>query len=267
MKRFKQNPLRDIILIVAVAGLSIWIFKTCSGDERMASDLPTYKEVQEIKKQETESGKDFWQMQQRPTERLSSSGIPKSKYDSILAELGLKEKQVQSLTITSGTMQDSLKLTKIQLDQEKNKVWNWEKKLKSGSVLTRTMSEKDSVLHESSDIAVATVDRIEGNGKNKRFYTIFYPLDDNFKFNGASVFRKENKEIKDVLKVNIGAEFQKSFISPNSRIQTDLNLTFFPDGKFAPSAKVGAVYDLNQGLDLFYGARLDWNILRIKNQK
>ena len=129
------------------------------------------------------------------------------------------------------------------------------------------MSEKDSILHESTDVAVAVIDKIEGSGKEVKFYTEFYSLDNNIKFNGASVFRKENTEIRDIIQVDAGTEFQKSFLTPNARVISDVQLSLFPDGQFIPSAKIGGIYDVQNGLDWFWGVRLKYNLFKIRKNK
>jgi hypothetical protein len=91
-------------------------------------------------------------------------------------------------------------------------------------------------------------------------------LDNNIKFNGGSIFRKENKEIKDVLQLDLNAEFQRSFISPDSRIVTDFQLSLFPDGRLVPSARIGALTDLNKNLEYFWAVKLKYNIFKIKNR-
>lgn len=263
----KKFNLRNVILLVVVIAVALLIFKKCfERNNPKVADLPTINEVKELKELKTKTGKSVYQLQHIPTKKIIYSGISKTKYDSILNELEIKEKQVKALTIFTGKIQDSLKLSKLERDELNNKVWKWEKTLASGTKIVRVMSEKDSVLHESSDIKVAFVDKTEGRGKNTKFFTEFFPIDNNIKFNGASVFRKENKEIRDILQVDLNGEFQKSFISPNARFISDVQLSFFPDGKFVPSAKIGGQYDVQNGLDWFWGVRLKFNLFRIKNQ-
>lgn len=257
---------KNILFLIVVVAVALLVFRKCFDDDNpiLVTDLPTMNEVKELNQIKAKNGGVFAEMQVQPTKTIATSGIPREKYDSILNELNVKEKQVVALTLFSGTIKDSLKLTKIEVDEMKNKVWKWEKTLTSGSKIVREMSEKDSVLHESSDIRVAVVDRVEGRGKNTKFFTDFFPLDDNFKFNGASIYRTEKKEIHDILQVDINTEFQKSFLTPNARVISDLQLSILPDGKFVPSLKVGGVYDIQNGLDWFYGVRLKHNLFRIK---
>ena len=264
MEKFK-----NVSLLILAIGITLFIFKECfmnKGNEKIVADLPTINDVKEMKKMESKHGKDFWQMEHLPTKDLQTSGIPAEKYDSIVRELDLKKSQIQSMTIYSATIKDSLKLAKLERDKANHKVWTWEKTLKSGSKIIRTMSEKDSILKESTDLAVAIIDKTEGRGKDRRFYTIFYPMDDNVKFNGSSVFRKENKEIRDVFALSVGTEFRKSFLTPYFENQTDLNLKILPDAKFAPTAKIGVIYDVENGFRTFYGVRVDYNFLRLKTR-
>lgn len=267
----KENvTLKNVLLLIALVAIIILIFKSVfntGGNEKKVTDFPTMNEVEELKELKTKTGMSVFEMQHLPTKTIVNSGIPREKYESILRELQIKENQVRALTLVSGTIKDSLKLTKLELDEAKNKVWKWEKTLPSGTKIVREMSEKDSVLKENSDIAVAVIDKTEGRGKNVKFYTDFYSLDNNIKFNGASVFRKENAEIRDIIQVDAGIEFQKSFLSPNARILSDVQLSFFPDGQFIPSVKVGGLYDVENGLDWFWGVRAKYNLFKIKNNK
>lgn len=260
---------KNILLLIVCVALILLIFKSAFNtgkDQKIVSDLPTMNEVEELNELKTATGMSVYEMQHLPTTKLSNSGIPKKKYDSLLQELNIKENKVRALTLFTGTIKDSLKLSKIELDEAKNKVWKWEKTLASGTKIVREMSERDSVLKESSDIAVAVIDKVEGSGKNARFYTDFYSLDNNIKFNGASVFRKENAEIRDILQVDVGAEFQKSFLTPNARVISDVQLSLFPDGQIIPSFKVGGVYDVQNGIDWFWGARVKYNLFKIKKR-
>lgn len=262
MERFKKNPLRDVILIIVVAAISIFIFKKCFSDERVAADLPTYQQVQVVKQQESKTGVGYAEKEYLPAPTLAASGIPKAKYDSLLNVIGVKEKNVEALTLVAGKFQDSLKLARVERDAANNKVWHWEKTYKSGSKTISKMSEKDSVLHQESDLRVAAIDRKEGN----KYYTDFYPLDDNVKFNGAYVFRKEQKEIKDILQLDVVGGFNKSFVFPKAYGTLETQLIFNPDGKLSPAATVGGIstIDNNFKLDWFYGVKLKYNVFRLR---
>ena len=69
MERFKKNPLRDVILIIVVAAISIFIFKKCFSDERVAADLPTYQQVQDVKQQESKTGVGYAEKEYLPAPR------------------------------------------------------------------------------------------------------------------------------------------------------------------------------------------------------
>lgn len=261
---------KNILLLIVCVALILLIFKSAFNtgkDQKIVSDLPTMNEVEELNELKTATGMSVYEMQHLPTKTIAKSGIPSERYEAVLRELQIKENQVRALTIVSGTIKDSLKLARLERDEFQNKVWKWEKILPSGTKTFRQMSEKDSILHESTDIAVAVIDKVEGSGRKARFYTDFYSLDStNIKFNGASVFRKENAEIRDILQVDVGAEFQKSFLTPNARVISDVQLSLFPDGQIIPSVKVGGVYDVQNGIDWFWGARVKYNLFKIKKR-
>lgn len=261
--------LKNVLLLVVSVALIVLVFKSMfnTGNEKVVADLPTMNEVAELKELKTKTGMSVYEMQHLPTKTIAKSGIPRERYEAILRELQIKENQVRALTIVSGTIKDSLKLARLERDEFQNKVWKWEKTLPSGTKTFRQMSEKDSILHESTDIAVAVIDKVEGSGRKARFYTDFYSLDStNIKFNGASVFRKENTEIRDIVQVDVGSEFHKSFLTPNARVISDVQLSFFPDGQFIPSVKVGGLYDVQNGLDWFWGVRVKYNLFKIKKR-
>ena len=263
----KKSNLENILLLIIAVFLILSFFRKCFDEDNPAvADLPTMNDVKKMNELKSKNGGIFSEMQIKPTTKIQNSGIQVEKYDSILKLLNITKDQVVGLTLFNGKIKDSLSLTRIELDDQKNKVWKWEKTLASGTKIVREMSEKDSVLYENSDIAVAVIDRVEGKGKNAKFFTDFYSLDNNIKFNGGSIFRKENKEIKDFLQFDLNAEFQRSFISPDSRISTDFELSLFPDGRIVPSARIGALTDMNKNLEYFWAVKLKYNLIRIKNR-
>lgn len=263
-----SENLKNVLRLLLLIALALLLFKLSFGtgnDEKMVADLPTINDVKELKEHKTEEKKSFWRMQAQPTKTLAGSGIPRERYDSILNALKIKEKEVTALTITKGVFADSLKLTRLQLDEAKNKVWEWEKIYPSGSRTLAKMSEKDSVLHPQSDVAVAVIEREEGD----KYYLDFYPLDDNFKFNGASVFRKEQKEIRDIMELYVNGTFTKGYyLSEFDRVAAEAGVKFNPDGKFIFFITTGADYYLQTGkVSPFYKAAVQYNLLRWKKRR
>ena len=111
------------------------------------------------------------------------SEFRKSEIDSLRKALDLERAdKINAITEMRGVLRDSLKMYAVKLDAEKHKVWEWEKKYKSGSVFRATMNEKDSVLIAEADLKLQTADIEEGRGKKKKFYTEFYTPDQNIKF-------------------------------------------------------------------------------------
>ena len=123
------------------------------------------------------------------------SQFDKQEIERLKQALNVKESEIKAITERKGKIRDSVKLLAVQLDAEKHKVWTWEKKYESGSVIKATMSEKDSVLKPEIDLKILTTDHVEKYGflkLKKRYYTDFYTPDQNIQFEGAKVYRKEN---------------------------------------------------------------------------
>ena len=181
--------------------------------------------------------------------------------------LDIKENQILAITEFNATLSDSLKLTKLERDAANNKVWKWEKELKSGSKYTAQMSEKDSVLHLTSlDIKTQTTDYFEGRGKKKKFYTDFYSPDQNITFNGAKTFRVEKKEIKDFLQLDFNTIFQKGFVNKDfDGLSGELELMFNPDGNFKIGIGAGGTYLFEQSKIYPYGQiKTSYNLFRVR---
>lgn len=129
------------------------------------------------------------------TVQNDKSQFDKREIEKLKQALKVKENEIKAITELKGKIMDSVKLLAVQLDAEKHKVWTWEKKYESGSVIKATMSEKDSVLKPEIDLKILTTDYVEKYGflkLKKRYYTDFYTPDQNIQFEGAKVYRKEN---------------------------------------------------------------------------
>ena len=129
------------------------------------------------------------------TVQNDKSQFDKQEIEKLKQALNVKENEIKSITELKGKIRDSVKLLAVQLDAEKHKVWTWQKKYESGSVIKATMSEKDSVLKPEIDLKILTTDHVEKYGflkLKKRYYTDFYTPDQNIQFDGAKAFRKEN---------------------------------------------------------------------------
>lgn len=129
------------------------------------------------------------------TVQNDKSQFEKREIEKLKQALKVKENEIKAITELKGKIRDSVKLLAVQLDAEKHKVWTWEKKYESGSVIKATMSEKDSILKPEIDLKILTTDHVEKYGflkLKKRYYTDFYTPDQNIQFEGAKVYRKEN---------------------------------------------------------------------------
>lgn len=125
------------------------------------------------------------------SERIS--GISREQYFELLSRYNIKKTEFEAFTNVNATLRDSLNVAMIKIDELNNKVWNWENKKPSGSVIKATMNEKDSVLHTSIDVKLNVTDVVEKGGlfKKDKIYTDFYSPDQNIKVNGVQNFRKE----------------------------------------------------------------------------
>ena len=197
------------------------------------------------------------------------SEFRKSEIDSLRKALDLERAdKINAITEMRGVLRDSLKMYAVKLDAEKHKVWEWEKKYKSGSVFRATMNEKDSVLIAEADSKVQTADIEEGRGKKKKFFTEFYTPDQNIKFNGAKTYRVEQKEIKDILQVDLKTGFRKGFlVSDYDQLESTLQVLVLPDGEFSIGFGAGGIYIVKDGRIFPYGEIfLRKNLFRIRGR-
>lgn len=123
----------------------------------------------------------------------SIKGVDPAEYERIKRSLGVAEDKILAYTNIEATLRDTLKLTRVLLDEANNKKWEWETVKPSGSVIKATMSEKDSVLHTDVDVKLNTTDYVVKGGifKKDKFYTDIYSADQNIKINGVKSIRKE----------------------------------------------------------------------------
>lgn len=177
----------------------------CSGDKKPASGfiadkINTYRDKlnQERAKIETSTGGEQTAFYKSEIERLKSA-------------LGVKESQLIAVTNINAKLEDSIKVTGVTLDAERNKVWEWQKKYESGSVVKATMSEKDSILRPEIDIALQTTDYVDKGGlfKSPKYYTDIYSPDQNIKVNGVKTYRKET--VVKTKRIGIGVQFGYGF--------------------------------------------------------
>lgn len=200
--------------------------------------------------------------------RTGVSDFRKSEVDSLRNALELAKKdKISAITEIKGRLNDSLKLLSVSLDAEKNKVWEWEKKYNSGSTLKAKMSEKDSILKTELDLVVQSADVESGTGKKKKFFTEFYTPDQNIKFNGARTYRVEQKEIRDILQLDLSASFQKGMSKNFDALQSTLELNIVPDANLNFSFGIGGAYQIQEAKIYPFGQfTLKKNLFRIKGR-
>lgn len=206
-KDFKSLPfLQTAGIIFVLAAFIVYCLRQCEKDPKPASGfiadkVNTYKDnlnEQRAKIETSTKGKDNTAYYQSEIDRLNKA-------------LNIKEKDLLAITSINATLSDSIKVKQVTLDKERNKVWNWEKKYESGSVIKATMSEKDSILRPEIDIALQTTDYVDKGGlfKIPKYYTDIYSPDQNIKVNGVKTYRKET--VVKTKRIGIGVQFGYGF--------------------------------------------------------
>lgn len=187
---FKRLSIPQIALIIGIFGAIIVYFMSYYVDNH-PTDAVTSLVSNTVKEFKDKAGETRAKVETNKSNVIV--GIDPAEHQKALKALGIKEKQLLALTNIQATLKDSVKLLKVSLDESNSKVWEWESKKPSGSVIKSVMSEKDSVLHTEVDIKLNTTDYVDKGGifKKDRYYTDLYSPDQNIKINGAQTFRKE----------------------------------------------------------------------------
>ena len=89
------------------------------------------------------------------------------------------------------------------------------------------------------------------------------------KFNGAKTYRVEQKEIKDILQVDLKAGFRKGFlVSDYDQLESTLQVLVLPDSEFSFGFGAGGIYIVKDGRIFPYGEIfLRKNLFRIRGRK
>ena len=189
MKKNNNYPLFTSFGIVIGLSIIIVILLLKLGEKKEIDNNFLSEKIENFKDK-------LGQERAKVTTTTGSSEFRKSEFDSLRNALELERKdKILAITEIKGRLKDSIELLLVSLDTEKHKVWEWEKRYESGSVIKATMSEKDSILKPEIDLKILTTDHFEKYGflkLKKRYYTDFYTPDQNIQFEGAKVFRKEN---------------------------------------------------------------------------
>lgn len=208
MKSIENKPklppfIKAAVIIFLAGALILWALTKCFNDPEKLLVADTI--VKTVDAYKDKIGEDRAKVETTISPIIA--GISEEQYNRVKKALDLKEGELLAMTSVNAQLQDSLKVTKVSLDSERNKVWNWDKKTETGSVLTATMNEKDSVLHASVDVKTETTDYVKRGGLfgKDKYYTDFYTPDQNIKFNGARTFRKET--VEKPKKFGIGVQF------------------------------------------------------------
>ena len=190
-KKIRGNKLTPLVVIGALLFVSFMIvyfitkndvLQTLPKNDYLSNKIETYKD---------EVGQ----------ERTAVTGIKtndKSQFyqaeiDQLTKRLGVKEKEIVAMTDIKARFVDSLKIAKVVIDEQKRKLWTWQKTYESGSKLEAKMSEKDSVLQITKlDIKIQANEIYKRRffGADKYSLDLFSP-DQNIYFDGLRVYRKE----------------------------------------------------------------------------
>lgn len=184
--------LSPFAILILIMGLAIIIVYFTSKYVDNPSDPITKSISEKIDTYKDKVGKETARIETNKQPTLV--GIDPAEYKRALDALGIeKDENVLAITNIKAEMNDSLRILRMERDQLKNKIWNWETKKESGSIISATMNEKDSVLHTKVDIKLNTTDYIEKGNifKKDKYYTDIYSPDQNIKVNGVTNFRKE----------------------------------------------------------------------------
>lgn len=186
---FKSIPFKFICIMIAVnAVFVVYIMREYVDDPQDPATKLLTKKVKEVQDEFGEM-----RQQQETTHSETVAGISQEDYNRLKLALNIKDDQILSINNINAKLRDSVKVARVERDAANNKVWNWEKKTESGSVIKSTMNEKDSVLHSEVDIKLNNTDYVDKGGlfKQDRYYTDWYSPDQNIKVNGAQSWRKE----------------------------------------------------------------------------
>lgn len=219
----RKRPLLLFALILALSIVIVFLLAMYDNSKKQSNDFISRK---------IENYKDKIGQQRARVETVHNdkSQFDKQEIERLKQALNVKESEIKAITEVKGKVRDSVKLLAVQLDAEKHKVWTWEKKYESGSVIKATMSEKDSVLKPEIDLKIITTDHVEKYGflkLKKRYYTDFYTPDQNITINWLKTYRKET--VIKPKRVGIGVQFGYG-------LSTDF--------KIAPYVGVGLSYNL-----------------------
>lgn len=243
-----KTLLKFFVALILISGLITFLLLKCSETDNVITDNVISHKIENFR------DKNGMTRARVETNNGGTSDFTNNEMDSLKRALDIKNGilsgkngEILAITELKGKLQDSLKLLRVNLDAEKHKVWEWEKKYKSGSVFRAKMSERDSVLIPEADIVVLTDDRTDGRGRKKKYYTDFFSPDQNIKFNGARTYRVERKEIKDVFQLDFNTIYSKGFFNnQNDGISTELEININPDGRFSIGGGVGTTYQFQQ---------------------
>lgn len=189
IKYLKSLSLFEVVGILIAISIGVIYFMSQYVDD--PQDPVTRLAEKTIKNIQDDLGEQ--RQQQELTRAPNVTGIPEAEYYRLKNALKLKDEQILAITNINAKLKDSMKLVALERDQANNKVWSWEKKTESGSVIKATMNEKDSVLHSDIDVKLNNTDYVDKGGLfgRDKYYTDWYSPDQNIKVNGAHAFRKE----------------------------------------------------------------------------
>ena len=177
----------------------------------------------------------------------NTSEIDKSEVDSLKKILEGKNVEIYSITKLNASIQDTLKIFKLEKDALNNKIWNFEKTFADGTKSKITMFEKDTTAIQELDLNLFVTDYSEKVKGKRNFFVDVTSQNKNFKLNGSEVLRIPVKEPKDLFQINLGSAYYKGIQNEMNFATSELKVWILPDNVVVPNIGAGGIWFLNDG--------------------
>ena len=177
----------------------------------------------------------------------NTSEIDKKEVDSLKKVLDGKNIEINSITKLNASIQDTLKIFKLEKDALNNKIWNFEKTFADGTKSKITMFEKDTTAIQEIDLNLFVTDYSEKIKGKRNFFVDVTSQNKNFKLNGSEVLRIPVKEPKDLFQINLGSAYYKGIQNEMNFATSELKVWILPDNVVIPNIGAGGIWFLNDG--------------------
>ena len=177
----------------------------------------------------------------------NTSEINKKEVDSLKKLLNGKNIEIYSITKLNASIQDTLKIFKLEKDALNNKIWNFEKTFADGTKSKITMFEKDTTVIQETDLKLLVTDYSSKEKGKRNFFVDVTSQNKNFKLNGSEVLRIPVKEPKDLFQINWGTAYYKGIQNEMNFVTSELKVWAFPDNMIVPNIGAGAIWFINDG--------------------